>query len=411
MLDVLVIGAGPAGLATALAVKAVRPDLKCVVCERARKLREVGASVGLLPNGQKVLAAILPGAQEALRGRGTVHSRSLNYDFTGTNLLSEEDLLAKYQGWESKYGYQVLSISWHEIQQALLGAIEDTPLVLEHAFASYEEDDEGVTVRFLNGSSLRTRLLIGADGNQSAVRRACLGEPVPEYTGQVLYRGLAQAPLKMMEIDPLGKTKVTFVQPGRRLGILMVPLPGARVALHAFGEAPQHWSPEAVRQIQSAPLTLNDSATPTNATVSSGQDAKVDRFIHMFGEGPSWVLDLVRDMPPGMLSENFEARRPAVTAWGKGRVTLVGDAAHLVPPMHAQGTSMAFEDAWQLGCSLKEYGLTSEALRHYETSRLPRIKKLQDYERANPRKYMEGEMLEYMFGHSFSPLRSEVSTL
>ena len=55
--------------------------------------------------------------------------------------------------------------------------------------------------------------------------------------------------------------------------------------------------------------------------------------------------------------------------WHRGPVCCIGDAAHAMPPNFAQGTPMAIEDAVQLAASLKEHGLTPQALAHYEEVR------------------------------------------
>jgi salicylate hydroxylase len=68
--DVVVVGGGPAGLATALAIHKVNPSWRLGVFERARELREIGASVGLLPNGQKALGSISAEALQVVKARG-----------------------------------------------------------------------------------------------------------------------------------------------------------------------------------------------------------------------------------------------------------------------------------------------------------------------------------------------------
>lgn len=95
--------------------------------------------------------------------------------------------------------------------------------------------------------------------------------------------------------------------------------------------------------------------------------------------------------------------------WGKGRVTLVGDAAHLIPPMHAQGTSQAMEDVVQLAHSLADLGLTTDALRHYEATRTPRVMALQQYEVDHPRVPLDPAMMDYLYSVQFKPLASPVS--
>lgn len=68
--DVAIVGGGPAGLATAAALRRAVPSATYHVFERARAMREIGASVALSPNGQKALAAIDPALLDAFQSRG-----------------------------------------------------------------------------------------------------------------------------------------------------------------------------------------------------------------------------------------------------------------------------------------------------------------------------------------------------
>jgi 2-polyprenyl-6-methoxyphenol hydroxylase-like FAD-dependent oxidoreductase len=67
----------------------------------------------------------------------------------------------------------------------------------------------------------------------------------------------------------------------------------------------------------------------------------------------------------------------ACQVWGKGPISLLGDAAHLGTPMLSQGLSQALEDAAELGRAIGRYGATEEALRAYERVRVPRCRKVQ----------------------------------
>jgi 2-polyprenyl-6-methoxyphenol hydroxylase-like FAD-dependent oxidoreductase len=73
----------------------------------------------------------------------------------------------------------------------------------------------------------------------------------------------------------------------------------------------------------------------------------------------------------------FYREAEACHVWGKGPISLLGDAAHLSTPMLAQGMSQALEDAVELGRAIGKHGATEEALREYERVRVPRCKKVQ----------------------------------
>jgi 2-polyprenyl-6-methoxyphenol hydroxylase-like FAD-dependent oxidoreductase len=73
----------------------------------------------------------------------------------------------------------------------------------------------------------------------------------------------------------------------------------------------------------------------------------------------------------------FYREAEACQVWGKGPLSLLGDAAHLSTPMLGQGLNQTLEDAAELGRAIGKYGATEEALREYERVRLPRSKKVQ----------------------------------
>jgi 2-polyprenyl-6-methoxyphenol hydroxylase-like FAD-dependent oxidoreductase len=73
----------------------------------------------------------------------------------------------------------------------------------------------------------------------------------------------------------------------------------------------------------------------------------------------------------------FYREAEACQVWGKGPLSLLGDAAHLGTPMLGQGVNQTLEDAAELGRAIGKYGATEEALREYERVRLPRSQKVQ----------------------------------
>ena len=89
--------------------------------------------------------------------------------------------------------------------------------------------------------------------------------------------------------------------------------------------------------------------------------------------------DLLRSTDPSTVTEHgmFYREAEACQVWGKGPITLLGDAAHLGTPFLGQGTSQTLEDAAELGRAIGKYGATEEALREYERVRLPRSQKVQ----------------------------------
>jgi FAD-dependent urate hydroxylase len=81
------------------------------------------------------------------------------------------------------------------------------------------------------------------------------------------------------------------------------------------------------------------------------------------------VLDVITDAETGF----FPHYRHAVPAsWGTGRITVIGDAAHSMPPTRAQGANQALEDAWAMARALRGAGDVPGALRSFERARSPK---------------------------------------
>ena len=90
------------------------------------------------------------------------------------------------------------------------------------------------------------------------------------------------------------------------------------------------------------------------------------RFREEFGAFPHEVTRLFNSVDPRTILEHGVFHRQPGKAWGEGRLTMVGDAAHVLPPNLGQGTSMALEDAYQLGAAVRRHGLSEAAFRDYE---------------------------------------------
>jgi 2-polyprenyl-6-methoxyphenol hydroxylase-like FAD-dependent oxidoreductase len=89
--------------------------------------------------------------------------------------------------------------------------------------------------------------------------------------------------------------------------------------------------------------------------------------------------------------------------WGKGPISLLGDAAHLGSPMLGQGLNQALEDAVELGRAIGKYGATEEALREYERVRLPRSQRVHAASVAIMKEYAAGRKLSEQQWHLDNP--------
>ena len=204
----------------------------------------------------------------------------------------------------------------------------------------FECDDNGVTVRFANGLEERGDVLVGADGLHSVVRARLHGESKLRYAGYTCWRGLARFEHKGLPSD------AAFEAMG----------PGKRFAAHHCGKGRVFW--------------YGTKNTPEGrADAPGGRKAEA---LECFRDWFSPIPELIEATPPdGILRNDIVDRKP-IRAWGKGRVTLLGDAAHPTTPNLGQGACQAIEDAVTLAHCLGQGGSAPSLLRLYESRRIPR---------------------------------------
>lgn len=162
---IVVIGGGIGGLATALALQ--RRRFRVVVYERAPELREIGAGIIVTSNARRALTDL--GVDEALQAASSCVPLMHSCDHaTGAIVRSVQN-----EQIVRRYGAATLQVHRADLHGLLMEAVRaNDPRALRpgHEFVGLEQDDAGVSVTFANGASDRADVLIGADGNASAVR-------------------------------------------------------------------------------------------------------------------------------------------------------------------------------------------------------------------------------------------------
>lgn len=318
---VLVVGAGIGGLSTAIALR--RIGWSVTVCERAPVLQEIGAGISLWANALSALDHL--GVGDAVR---SVAQRCEAGEFRradGRKLLS-----VAYRDFEdrSKLPATVWMLHREALVRTLAQSIGSSQLHFGRTLVGFTESPSGVTAAFADGSTEQCDLLVGADGIRSAVRRCLFGDEPVRYAGYTCWRGVASVPPDIH--DP--RTLIEVWGAGRRFGV--TPLPGGRV----------YW------------FAVSDEA-----------QGGIDRDSHAallerFGSWASPVPELIRSTPSGSILRHDIFDRPPRPVWHRGRVVLVGDAAHPMTPNLGQGGCMAIEDAVVLAASLSRAGDVPRAL-------------------------------------------------
>lgn len=325
---VIVVGGGIGGLAAAVALQQV--GIAATVYERMSAIREVGAALALWPNGVKALAAL--GLREALDRIGMPEERGRIYSWRGA-LLSETLM----RDVERRFGAPVMVVHRADLQAMLLAAFDMGRVVLDAACTGFRQTAHGVTALFAGGYTAAGDLLIGADGIHSAVRAQMFGHQRPRYSGYTAWRGIAGTD------TPLGEPGLGFETWG--VGV-------------RFGAA--HITPQRVYWYG----TRNAPEGETDAPEGRKQEVTT-----LFRGWHAPIPQIIAATPAAAILRNDIHDRPPLDHWSRGRVTLLGDAAHATTPNLAQGACQAIEDGVVLARCLRDSPDVATALAAYEARR------------------------------------------
>jgi FAD-dependent urate hydroxylase len=266
---------------------------------------------------------------------------------------------------ERKLGAPVYPVSRTDLQALLVDAVGADNLRLGANCVRVEQNGSAATVYFEDGRTAMGDVVVGADGIRSVVRSAIAGDVAPRYSGIVNWVGLV--PNNGLQPEHVG---YEYLGEGKRCGLLS--LAGKRVYF-GFASAMSEGAPvpEGGRRRQLCEL-FGDWPAPIPAIL--------DRFAE-----PDLKYLEIHDLPP-------------LTRWSKGRLTLLGDAAHATAPTLGQGGCQAMEDAILLARSLGSTTLgVADGLARYEARRKERAeaivarsrKKAEALHAADPRVYKE----------------------
>jgi len=331
---VLVVGAGIGGLTAFVALRAAGVD--AAVFEQAEQAGAtlVGGGFHIWPNGVKALREL--GLDETARGVGARIERTEYHSYRGRKLAQWPvgEIARSLDAFD-------VGIGRAELLAMLLGAAGAEQIQSGAKLVDFDDDGYGVTARFADGREERGDALVGADGLRSVVRAKLLGAAEPDYVGYVQWQTLIEAADQLL---PDGVERVTFG-------------PGSRAVMHHVSGGRLFWA-----CVLYGPAS--DGGRPP------GRKA---RLLELFRGWPEPIATAIEATPEEQINGLPVFDRKPVATWGRGRVTLLGDAAHPMTTNTSQGGNQAIEDGVLLGRMLKGVqGNPSATLRAYEQRRIAR---------------------------------------
>lgn len=342
--DIVVAGAGLGGLTAALALQ--RAGFRVRVFEQAPVLGEVGAGISLSAGICRALASLGIG-QALLRASSPCPNVAFVDYRTGALLAGKIEDAPADRGLDTDR-----HIHRADLHALLLGAVRanDADAVrTDKQLTAVSQTAAVVTAEFADGTSAQGDLLVAADGARSAVRGLLFDETVPEFAGQVAYRCLVPA----ADARPFFHGAAVSVGQGRIFHRYAL-RGGALINVVGIAQT-MEWA---------------DEGWNTPATTRE--------FAALYGDFHPDVTGLIKAAPADSLIKWGLFVRPRFTGWSRGRVTLLGDAAHPILPFLGLGAALAIEDGVVLARALAAHDDVAGALAAYERARIDRVDAVRD---------------------------------
>ncbi|MCO8093896.1 FAD-dependent urate hydroxylase HpxO [Acinetobacter lwoffii] len=337
-MEIAIIGAGMGGLTTGIALK--KFGHRVTIYEQAEQILPVGAAISLWSNGVKCLNYL--GLTEQVAKLGGQMNDLAYIDGLNGEVMTQFSLAPLIE----EVGQRPYPVSRAELQNMLMDAFGRQDIQLGKRMVSIEDKGQHVEIGFQDGSTASAALLIGADGTHSMTRQYVLGKQVERrYAGYVNWNGLVEI---SEDLAP-AQQWTTFVGEGKRASLM----PVAEHRFYFFFDVP-------------LPAGLENQRLEYKTLLKqyfSGWCSQVQRLIDSIDEQKTNRVE-IHDIEP-------------FTRFYKGRVVILGDAAHSTTPDIGQGGCQAMEDAVYLARALQINTLGLEdALKRYQNKRNERANEL-----------------------------------
>lgn len=344
MTTIAIAGAGIGGLAAALCLH--ERGFGVTLFEAVPDIRPLGVGINVMPHASAILQGLgLGSALDAL----AIRTRCVEYRTRFGHVIQSDP-----RSVEAGFAAPQYSVHRGHLQGLLLGAVRDRlgagAVRLGQRVTGYGQDAKGAWLELADGTQARADLVVGAEGLRSAVRAQMHPDEGPlRYEGTLMFRGAVETAM-------IGDGRTMVIAGDHDCKFVTYPI---SEALRQRGRALTNWVAE-IRH--SAPRHIEDADWTRGATMDVLPAFRAFRMPDM---------DLVDIMQATeVVTEYPMVDRDPLPHWTRGRVTLLGDAAHPMYPIGANGASQAILDARALAdCLASDPG--PGGLAAYEAQRLP----------------------------------------
>jgi salicylate hydroxylase len=342
--QVLIVGGGIGGLTAALAL--ARQGIASQVIEQAATFKEIGAGIQLGPNVFRMFERL--GLIEPISALAVFPENLVMFDsITG----EEVTRIPLGDAFRKKFHYPYALIHRADLHNVLLDTCRQSNLIRLDAaqkIVDLDETNGAVTAKTATGKDYRGAALIGADGLWSTIREFVVGDGKPKPAGHITYRAV----LPRDEIPDQFRWWNMGFWAGEKVHFVLYPLRTGElynlVAVFHSNRYEEGWDS------YGDPAELHERFAQTCAPVRA-----------LLAKIESWRMWVLCDRPP-------------IKEWSRGRITLLGDAAHPMLQYLAQGACMAVEDAVCLADqAVAADGDYARAFRAYQQARYLRTGRVQ----------------------------------
>ena len=342
---VLIAGGGIGGLSAALALSGA--GLPVRVLEQADAFREIGAGLQIGPNAFRVFDRL--GVTRAVSDIATFPDAMAIMDALDGSTIAT---LPLGESFVKRFSYPYGLMHRADLHGVLLAACQERSESIElrtgSRIATFDDDGTRVGVQTSSGAQHEGPALIGADGLWSMIRQTLVGDGEPRLAGHVCYRAIVPTEL----IPPALKANSMALWVGPRLHMVLWPM--------------------RKDQFYNITVVFHSDRLDTSWDAAGSPEPMLEHFActwqpvrDMLATIPDWRTYVMRDREP-------------IRNWSRGRVTLLGDAAHPMLQYLAQGACMAMEDAVCLAdCMRDSGGAYEQAFVAYQQKRYLRTTRVQ----------------------------------